>query len=179
MQQRIITEGLDGSGKSTLIKTIQDYFPSDVVTIPGFKHSGATNYESWLRLEFHGNQVRPVKLHDRFLYSELIYGPLIRGRVDIDPVVSQAALHMLRENAFLIYCRIPYSKIVETVTAEPQMDGVLEKLVELYDEYERVMIEEVEHYKNRFVIWDFTRATTTQAAVKNQVLKPLEGYLNG
>lgn len=154
--KRIIVEGIDGSGKSTVINMLLERV-AGVRLVEGFKHSGWDRYSDWLLDQLDEPTATATPVHNRFFYSELVYGPILRKRLDVTPHLYEDVVRRLRRSAFLIYCRPPLKVVEKSSTIKPQMEGVEENLATLYDEYEQLMMGEAEYYRERFLLWDFTR----------------------
>jgi thymidylate kinase len=154
--KRIIVEGIDGSGKSTVIHMLLERV-AGVRLVEGFKHSGFSSYPVWLNSQLNGSPSPSTPIHDRFFYSELVYGPILRQRIDVTPHTYEETIRQLRRSAMLIYCRPPLKIIRKSSTVKPQMEGVDDNLAKIYEEYENLMMDESEYYRDRFLLWDFTR----------------------
>lgn len=159
MERRIIVEGPDGAGKTTLIKEIVERYGGRVEPIAGFKNQGYwTDYDQWL--DYHLAQENPpVSVHDRFFYSELVYAKALRGgKLALTPQrVANVKAH-LRDHAFLIYCWLDYSMLVEQASKEEQMEGVIENLRAIYKGYSDLMGEEAGRYyvHSRYIAYNWT-----------------------
>jgi len=155
--RKVIVEGVDGSGKSTLIQSLLDRFHF-LELVPGGKKPDMPKFwHDWTAPLT--NELVPI--HDRFFYSELIYGPLIRGQIDAPDYVVRNVRHILRGTAFLIYCRPPNQALWMAVEAKPQMDGVKEQFRRLRDAYDSLIYEEAPYYPaNRFIRYDWTGNST-------------------
>ena len=164
MAKRIIVEGPDGSGKSTLIKSIVDRYGGAVKPVAGFKNQHYhADYPTWLAEQL--NDIGPVvPVHDRFFYSELVYSKALRGsKTDLSKEVINSVKAMLRSSAFLIYCTLTYEKLVEEVTKTQQMEGVIENMRRIYMEYREVMGDEAARYyiHHRYFAYDWTYGRNT------------------
>lgn len=157
---RIVVEGMDGSGKTTLVNQLYEYLgPSRVEVVPGYNRitGPKSPMRVWWMEQLSINPFNKTVLHDRFFYPELVYGPVLRGRIDAEPSTIDYVRSFLREHALLIYCRPPVEVIRNGSNAEPQMKGVHEKFPHLLYEYDLVMSEEVPHMRERFVKYDWTQ----------------------
>ena len=78
----IIVEGPDGSGKSTLCRTLKDGgFVERVLDSPRIAAKGDAErmkYETRRYLHLYGQNNRVAV--DRFLFSEMVYGPVMRNK---------------------------------------------------------------------------------------------------
>lgn len=141
----IIVEGVDGSGKTTLIKNLREqtktYFwvasssrrPQTVIQLRDAVHW--LGQSSYLKL--------PV-VCDRYpVISEEVYGPILRdgsllnqlGQRELGDVTEFLSFAVDR----IIYCRPPFEAIKENLDKNKQMDGVLDKLPKLLKRYDDLM----------------------------------------
>lgn len=169
--KRIVVEGMDSSGKSTLIRRLLDefHFLTRVVNEKGPDQ----DFNRWWPHQLYGEEIRPpyVALHDRFFYSELVYGTILRGHLNADPTVASRVHMHLRRNALLIYCRPGWITMKTTLMNQPQMAGVLEHFDELGDEYDMLMAAEATHYGDRYLRYNWETSDI------KDVIKVVEKYL--
>lgn len=154
---RIIVEGMDGSGKTTLVNQLVEYLGDRGELVPGYNRTPdpKSPMPQWWMEQLARNPVDKVVVHDRFFYPELVYGPLLRGRVNMDGPTRAYVQEFLRKYAFLIYCRPNIETLVQGFTVEPQMDGLQEAFHELLLSYDELMISEAPHYNGRFMRYDW------------------------
>lgn len=155
--KRIILEGMDSSGKTTLIKTITDNFH---FLVPVVNELGPEqDFNAWLSLQIwdSGLDAPHVPIHDRFFYSEIVYGQVLRHSVNIDRHIRVTVAEHLRQNAFLIYCRPSTHMMWKTLNNNVQMKGVQDNFAALLGDYDLTMTEEQQLYgDDRFVRYDWT-----------------------
>ncbi len=135
----IVVEGFDNSGKSTLVRKLNNYLPNHrIVHSPGPR--GLQLFD-WLGEEFRSMHSDPHVIYDRFpLISEMVFGPVLRGQtIFIDPVWQFYWNGLLALDPFLIYTRPAEDRLIlDTLDARPQMDGVAthaRALLKAYDEF--------------------------------------------
>lgn len=169
---RIIIEGMDGSGKSTLIGQLAREFPQlEVVRRPPNRH-----FDDWWPEELERTDQMPIPIHDRFFYSELVYGPILRGKINANMELVNNLAWFMRSIALLIYTR-PYSEIIrKSVYNNPQMEGVIDKFDVLLETYDSLMSVELQWYSTRFYRYDWN-AENALPAVTNVVRRYLTGVL--
>lgn len=107
----IIVEGPDGAGKTTIIEQLMESHPGSVYrhfSNPKTKEE-ADNY--WKVYAEAVSLADPAKVHifDRSWYSDVVYGPIFRGRLEMDPmhVKMLEALVKTHGGGFVIYCIAP------------------------------------------------------------------------
>ena len=129
MSKLVIIEGCDNSGKSTLIQSLASDLR--VATARSFgkprNYRDILEYHSWASL-----CPQPLVLDRHPAISDLIYGPIIRGKTHGD---ANLATHCLEES-FLIYCRPPNAIIGQGVSDRPQMEGVVDNLHKISRSYD-------------------------------------------
>lgn len=154
--KRIVVEGVDGSGKTTLIKHLMRLY-GDLWLIRNEKND-KQDFDTWWfdTLNQQPSKWGSVPIHDRFFYSELVYGPVLRGYVRaMDEVVGRVQ-RQLREQAFLIYARPGDAVIYRGLESQDQMEGVKVQIDALIDQYDEVMITEEGVYpESRFYTYDW------------------------
>lgn len=148
---RIIVEGMDGSGKTTLIQMLTKEYPFlQIITRPQGRH-----FDDWWPEELDRKAGEPVPIYDRFFFSELVYGPILRGKINADMNLVQNVAWFMRSVAMLIYVR-PHSDVIRTeVTKNPQMEGVIHHFEELLETYDNLMSIERVWYGDRFYHYDW------------------------
>lgn len=174
---RIIVEGPDNSGKTTLISKLCNTMIGKILYGPVVNTAGpnADFDKFWLeQLPVSGVPFGLMPIHDRFFYSELVYGPVIRGSIRGKGSTLLKVLNELRYDALLIYARPPLHVMTDTLGDREQMAGVRERMVDLVEEYDGVMTQELPHYGARFLPYDFTNLEAAEA-----VSKTVRRYLDG
>lgn len=164
---RIVVEGMDSTGKSTLIDSLRQEFHSLVVVVNTLGPD--QDFDRWWPEELgrdYGEGFCPI--HDRFYYSELIYGSILRGYVKASGFSQLSTKRALREHALLIYARPSTESIIGTIDNKPQMEGVIERRERLLGRYDNVMAGEQSHYGDRFVKYDY-EASDALDIVKTKV----------
>ncbi len=95
----IILEGIDKSGKSTIANFLKEKFGFEIVKCSQPKGDAYKEYVSKL------NKVNKNTVFDRFCYGELVYGPLYRGKSQIDnKKLANIETLASAKNAIIIYC---------------------------------------------------------------------------
>lgn len=144
----IIVEGVDNTGKSSLIQTLVNVFPMLKVgrfdKAPEAQEHDYRNYV-WGTLAQSPKQTA-FKIFDRFLFSELVYGPILRGKVRLLDSECLAALSMIKfHKPLIIYCKRPMDKVLETFGEREQLSGVKENLTSLMSAYDSYLLSHTFH----------------------------------
>ena len=170
--KRIIVEGVDGSGKTTLIDKLRSEF--HFLTVVVNEKQADQDFENWWPKILETDHGDRVPIHDRFYYSELVYGPIIRGNSLGSPALHVRVRNQLRREAFLIYARPSLDAIIKGAEVNPQMDGVKVYLEELTNSYDAIMRAQQHYYDGRFYQYDWRYKSDYPALVDK-----LERYLLG
>ena len=169
---RIIVEGMDGSGKSTLISRLIYEFPQlELVRNP---LDDKQDFEKWWPQELDRQKSDRVPIHDRFFYSELIYGPVIRGKLSVGDVLINNVALFLRSHSLLIYTRPSVDSMIEAIHAQPQMEGVKAHFQDLVSMYDKLMMVEHKWYLDRFFAYNWQNP-----GGRDLVEATVRHYLNG
>jgi hypothetical protein len=150
----IILEGMDSTGKTTLIHKLASGF--NLPIIKSYKPKNMDDIK-----EFHAYAIMSPRtpLLDRHpAISDLVYGPICRGQT---PSSIELAIHCT-ENKFLVYCDPGYSAILDTLNNEEQMVGVHTHSHELYQSYHELM----EQLSPNF-IYDWRNPRSLSALITN------------
>lgn len=171
MHKRVILEGVDGSGKTTLLHRLMDdfHFLTPVVNELGPEQ----DFDAWWLSELDKEYPQGiVPIHDRFYYSELVYGPILRGERRGTKTTHITVRNRLRKEAFLIHCRPMLGSIMDGAQVNEQMDGVLTHLPELLAGYDTIMHNQTYHYGMRYAPYDYHFKSDY-----TKLIKQLEPYL--
>lgn len=138
----IVVEGVDASGKSTLMENLR--------TVPGYflliRHScrPLKVFDLMRFLKFIENEASSMMLVvDRHpLISEPIYGPLLRRNNLVERVFTpnQVVQRLEKTISRVIYCRPPKEAILHNLNNRPQLTGVNEHIHQLLDDYDQLMM---------------------------------------
>ena len=169
---RIIVEGPDGGGKTNLIEWLQGRFHNFEVIRNEL--GPEQDFDTWWPEQLDREKSQIIPVHDRFFYSELIYGPLIRGHLKPPEVLVNNVLWFLRSHSLLIYCR-PHSETLEAGRKQlPQMEGVELHYENLLEGYDILMAQKLGWYKDRFIRHDWVNPQSLK-----DVEKLVERYMLG
>lgn len=171
-RHRIVVEGMDGSGKSTLIDQLVLDFPQ--LEIVRNADGPNRDFNAWWPAELDRAPSDRVPIHDRFFWSELVYGPVLRGQLAVGDNLLQNVTWFLRQYALLIYAR-PHSNILrQSFQVNQQMEGVEEKWQQLLELYDNLMSVEYQWMTDRFIRYDWANMDSYP-----EVRQRVTDYLNG
>ena len=165
----IIVEGMDNSGKTTLVQRLSEDIKLLVMNNKR-KPRDEAEMRDYLRLVNHVQWHFPTILDRLCTISEPIYGCLRKSGPVITP--ARADWHLLElkaMNPLIIYCRPPEATIFNWGD-RPQMEGVIENGQALLKAYDESMDRMAPQFK--IVKWDFTAYEYTW--LLNQVVTHME-----
>ena len=169
---RIIVEGLDGSGKTTLVNSLLELSGFPKFERVRNEKGSHPDLDHWWMYQL-DKKDEGIPLHDRFFYPELVYGPVLRGGIGTDPGITDYVHRHLRSFSFLIYCRPPDARIRMALSENrEQWPGVRENFTTLLARYDEVMDDEAGVYGPRFFVYDYTKIYSQVA-----ILSALEDYI--
>lgn len=147
---KVIVEGPDGSGKTTLIQLLLAQPDLELELMP--RSSSSTggpvkDLAKWVEHDLGRFGPSYRALYDRYpLISELIYGPLLRGYLPdkfTNPHWMQQQWRKLCSNPVLIiYCLPPLARVREAILSDPanQLEGVAQRIETMYWLYYAAMV---------------------------------------
>ena len=152
----IAVEGVDGSGKTTLVANLRKALKQDVVCL-----SRATTPQSLIHMVDQAEWMAQhppstILLVDRHpLISEEIYGPVLRGESKFSHVSPTLKKTLLSSIDGVIYCRPFVNTIIKNIEGSSQLSGVSERLNTLLAAYDEYMYD----WKGRHVEYDYRNHT--------------------
>jgi len=139
----LIVEGPDGSGKTTLCRTLSAEQNLDLAPIyaPSRRqmHKIGVRRRVWngLSAMLRGQ----MYIHDRLYFSEVIYGTWLRGSVDFTYEEISWIEYCLDEMCVpIIVCLPSWEKIQEHLFDKPHIRGALDKQGEIYAAYRQLVM---------------------------------------
>ena len=139
----IIVEGVDGSGKTTLIQNFRQVASRLCwLLFRSGPPQGTEDLVDTVRYIERSSLFSVPLIVDRHpLISETIYGPIVRGKSLIEDYWTRdRALQRVVDTAVrVIHCRPPMEDIEKLARREKQMPGVLDNLWILYQAYDQTM----------------------------------------
>jgi thymidylate kinase len=132
----IIVEGMDNSGKTTLVNYLAETFNLPVIHSPGPKADLNYFMVEAMMTELKNEQV----IYDRFpAFSERVYGPILRGR---DHIQERYLVLLAALKPYIIHCDPGLHTVLSTIKDREQMEGVEDQAERLYHRYEKIMFPE-------------------------------------
>lgn len=155
----IVVEGVDGSGKTTLIQNFRQQAKqlSWLFSRSG-PPQGSLDLLMTVQYLSRGAQYEIPLIVDRHpLISEPIYGPIVRGKSLIESVYpeDQAFQSIAHLSNRIIYCRTDLETAQRASRRERQMPGVHEQYWALYQAYDKAM-EKLATLGARIIPYDWT-----------------------
>lgn len=157
----ILVEGMDNTGKTTLVNRLKKQLPGQVVCYKSPGPCTGEQLKSWLIAHFNDctHSSADFIIFDRIpLVSEEVYGPAIRGDSHFKEDWSEWWTQFLSLHPLCIYVRPPLHTILQTWSGRPQMEGVEEQITSLLDSYDRFYRERILNVRAiPSIQYDFTR----------------------
>lgn len=130
----IVVEGMDNTGKTTLVEKLAEDFDLNIIPSHGFS-LGIRNF-AWqsIREDNHND------LYDRARFlSEAIYGPILRGRMQwsLEEWFRMMGEWLLKPQ-LVVYCLRPMREVEESFQKD-QLRGVWDKRYVIAEAYESLM----------------------------------------
>lgn len=147
MRKHIIVEGMDGSGKDTLIARLLELFPSHRPHTRASTSLGGPvdDLAMWTAMDVRTMGEQVPSIYNRHpLVSEPIYAPLRTVNVGLrspwnNPLWITRYRRETSKHAVLVVCQPPYSTASDNLDKSKHMPGVSENRVTLYLNYSGVM----------------------------------------
>ena len=161
MKRHLIVEGMDGTGKSTLVDLIRKEMGYELA--PRFCTSlGGPINDLWTQLKAAIRTLPELtpKIFDRIpLVSEPIYGSILRdypsvmfGDTPYEKYCRSEVEKRVKQECTVVWCHPPLLIVLLNLRTDPetQLGGVVSHAKEIYSEYVRVMPQWSP------IIWDYT-----------------------
>jgi len=180
----IVVEGMDNSGKTTLVSRLRFATGASVIKSCGPQEDYKDLF-LWTRQQLERPNTRPLYIYDRFtIISDPIYSSVIRDKNPFfeHPEGRLLIEEFLKQEPLIIYCNPGLERITK-FGKRAQMEGVIENAEELFEKYEemiRYLRVRGGHVKNfDYNSWGDTREVGI--SVVEYIRSRLEkgGYFNG
>ncbi len=153
----IIVEGMDNSGKTTLVEKLHKEYNLSVIKSSGPKDMSQLESAIYDSIERFKNG--DIVIYDRHpIISEHVYGPVLRNKNLLENLARKKRIwdDFFRVEPMIIYCRPPIERIRNYGERE-QMDGVKENTELLTHAYDIVMNKIRDHYRKNFIHYNFEK----------------------
>lgn len=141
----IIVEGPDGAGKTVLIGQISKHYPQLAVASDELRrdelHKKNVRGRTYRAFSEELRSTRPL-IHDRLFFSELVYGPILRGSCEFSTYEQELVINLLLAlNVPIIMCLPPLAAVKHNIEQDPDhINGVAENLERIYASYTYVTV---------------------------------------
>ena len=164
----IVVEGMDNSGKTTLVQQISSRF--NIQIQPSL---GPPTPEKAFQILTEFILARDLRVYDRLVaFSDTVYGPPLRQRVVTDPTQWTWIHRILRTQPFIIYCRPPTERVLD-FGDRGQMDGVVARAKQLLRGYDSLF----NSLEDFFGVGSYTTYDYTNPASEESLWLNLEEYV--
>jgi hypothetical protein len=142
----IIIEGPDGAGKTTLCRKILSDFPELIIGERGTNDRKllwqVTVPDTYRALKWAIDPQEIPRLWDRLFYSEFVYAYFSQPTRTpmFNPAQKSAILSLISAiRPPIILCMPPLEVVKDNILVEEQMDGVVERITDIYYRYEKML----------------------------------------
>lgn len=137
-----VVEGVDASGKSTLLENIRA-IPHLYFVLLRHSCRPLRPYDILRFLRLANDSPIPMVIDRHPLISEPIYGPILRGVDLVSEIFTPGQVQRKLEATVnrIVYCRPPLELIRRNLSNRPQLSGVAEKIEPLLEAYDKRMSE--------------------------------------
>lgn len=133
----IVVEGPDGAGKTTLANKIAAEYNLTYVPNEGPFKIRERCYQA-VGAAVMGYD--PVRVYDRLLLSELVYGDLLRREMCFKMEEIQFLLRILKSMSCpIVICLPPIDTVIRNLADSEQMEGVEENIEKIWNRYRQLL----------------------------------------
>ena len=153
----IIVEGMDGSGKTTLVNYLAYRLKVQVEKSPG--PVGIEEYWAWIDSTIRRERAGEKWIYDRHaFFSDQVYSILRKERNHQvrSPVAVSQMRALINCNPTVIYCRPFEEAILDGLLDKDHMEGVPENWVDLLRRYDELMTEMKQYFNVVYYNWEVT-----------------------
>lgn len=153
----IIVEGMDGTGKTTLVNYLGGQLRLQVDKSPG--PIGIEEYRAWIDSTIRREKAGEKWIYDRHaFFSDQVYS--ILRKENNHQVYSLVTVSQMRAlincNPTVIYCRPFEETLLEKLLDKDQMEGVPEHWEDLLRRYDELMKEMEQYFNIIYYNWEVT-----------------------
>lgn len=142
----IVVEGPDSGGKSTLCKRLSEALelplsPHSLLTPkqrndPAYRTNEVVRERVWTHVFQMVTGTEIPYIHDRLFFSELVYSDIFEREPAFTWGEQRHILRLMNACEIpIIFCMPPYRELQKHFVADGEMDGVPEKIKEVWDRY--------------------------------------------
>lgn len=154
MRRLIVVEGMDNTGKTTLVNKLAHKTGYTVIPSRG---PDKDQVREWLKMALQKAMEDDVIFDRISLVSEEIYGPLLRGGSVFEPKEwDKLWAQFMLMNPAIIYCRPPREAIYGSISDREQMEGVSSNCSTLVDGYDYFFRMVLQNHSTPFHVYDYT-----------------------
>lgn len=158
----ILIEGMDNSGKTTLVSKLASITGYTVVHSSGPDKDQVKSWLNWIFLRAEGGE--DIIMDRCSLISEQVYGPELRGGSVFQDTEWLGLWGRLMElNPKIVYCRPSRETICGTINNREQMEGVADHCLRLVEGYDSFFSYLTESDLAKFWVYDYTKPNEEKA----------------
>jgi hypothetical protein len=182
----LVLEGSDCAGKTTFLKQLIGRLPKQLsMNHPqsvAIQHFGVLPPD-WDYYKDYLDMITVDGISDRFQYSELVYGPVLRGHVHprFDQIRREMVLmELLVTGSLVVYCRPDIKFVEKRYLTKHEGDTVLEVGGETREEKQRLAVERIRKIVSGFddVKWVVnSKIVKTEGDVDEEVENVIEEWM--
>jgi len=179
---KVIVEGPDGGGKSTLLMQLRSEFPGKLMERVVDKDTNPmVDLKRWVEEDVDPDMVSEkvfnelpgeFVFYDRHrLISEPIYGPILRIRQYVGFDDYKWLEKMLRcfraQMPIIVYCLPPLPVVINNIRHDPDNTRVLERIEAIYTAYlTRAALDKLSLWGSQVFIYDYTHPDPTMLRIR-------------
>lgn len=174
----IIIEGCDNTGKSTLLKQLCSRIPELRYVEHGPRPPKDYNdyFTEMLGVMSEGDVDRVIV--DRFYFSELVYGPILRGKVGLAPCQVDFLNATLRDiKPFIIICYNTNAAIKSTFSEREQLEGVEENIDKIQEKFFSLFKGKNSYHDIEHTFYDWREGLINPAYGLEALIVEIKAYL--
>lgn len=137
MKRRIVIEGPDGAGKTTLYDRLK--IDLDLIPAPRFSTSLGGSKAGIYGLMMEDLDRPQGEIYDRHpIISEMIYAPILGRPLDLRFLELGDRIHEFYQESIVILCTIELEDLIDNIKGTDQLEGVEDNIRQIYSAYDDV-----------------------------------------
>jgi energy-coupling factor transporter ATP-binding protein EcfA2 len=166
----IVVEGCDGTGKSTLVRTLAKVLDVSIHERACTSEGGpVSRLMHWAYDDVCTMAEQEFAVYDRHpLISEFVYGPIVRSKLPtgFDGNATHNLIRMMAKEVLVVWCQPPLDAVRENLRVPPnkisnQMAGVIEHHARIHTAYTTMR----QYWPGESVIHDYTKPDSLEWVV--------------